>query len=90
MGLIDSQRRFLNMMGKNYIPLICQSTGIILHIFLCYKFVWVLELEIKGVGYASTITNVIIYFLLFLYSSMLPDINEAVQFPTKQIFCDIS
>jgi MATE family multidrug resistance protein len=89
LGLIDGQRRFLNMMGKNYVPLICQSCSVLLHIGLCYWFVYVCKLNIRGIGYASTITNCITYTLLCTYSYCLEDIREAVTLPTQEVFQDL-
>lgn len=77
------------MMGKNNASMICQTIGIFLHAFLCYQFVWVNELEIKGIGYASTVTNSIVFTLLCLYSYFLKDIREAVQLPTSQVYTNI-
>ena len=69
MGLIDGQRRFLNMMNQTRTPMIAYYISIVFHIFLSWLFVWKLNYGIFGTGIASTITNSINYlFLIFLSS----------------------
>jgi Na+-driven multidrug efflux pump len=77
LGLIDNQRRFLNMIGKSHVPMICQCAGTFLHIFLCYYFVWIKELRITGVGIAGSISNGLTFFFLLLYTYCLEELREA-------------
>lgn len=45
-----------------------------------------MDLEIKGVGYASTLTNCLIYGFLLSYTYMIDEVSEAVSWPTREIF----
>jgi MATE family multidrug resistance protein len=85
-GLNDSQRRFLNMTGWTRGPLVIQIIGVVCHIIACWYFVWVKDLAIAGVGYASSTTNFIIYMSLLGYTASIPEIREAVQMPTMDTF----
>jgi len=85
-GMIDSQRRFLNMLGYTKIPMICQTMGQVFHVLLCYIFVWKLEMSITGIGIASSITNLIIFLSLIQFTNWTEDIQEAVQWPDKNTF----
>jgi len=67
------------------IPAICQTVGIVLHIFLCYHFVYVYELGISGAGYAGSITNSIIYLSLLISSNYVDDIQEFIQWPDSRL-----
>jgi MATE family multidrug resistance protein len=60
-GLMDADRRFLNCMKKNYATLMIQTFGAISHIFWCYLFVDVFQMDIKGIGYACIVTNLGMY-----------------------------
>ena len=86
MGLIDGQRRFLNMMNQTKAPMVACYFSISLHIFLSYIFVWKLGYGIAGTGYASTITNLFNYFALLVFSYTIKDIREAVALPDRRAF----
>lgn len=58
---IDLHRRFLNSLGKNYVPMLCLTVGVFLHIILSYIFVIRYQMEIVGTGIALVITNLIIF-----------------------------
>ena len=78
MGLVDLQSRFLNSLGKNYVPMICLSIGIVLHIISNYIFVLKMHLGLKGTGYAGVITNIFILSLQLWYTTKLKDIKPAI------------
>lgn len=84
MGLIDGQRRFLNMMNQTKAPMAACYISISFHILLSYIFVWKLDYGIQGTGYASTITNLINYFALLVLSYCIPDIHEAIAWPDSR------
>ena len=77
------------MTGNNNVPLICQVAGTVVHVILCYILVWKMDLEIAGVGIAASISNFIIYICLLQYSAMIPEIQDAIQWPNKRAFRDI-
>ena len=58
---MDADRRFLNCMKKNYATLMIHIFGSIFHVLWCYIFVDILEMDIKGIGYACIVTNLVMY-----------------------------
>ena len=75
MGHIDLHRRFLNALGKNYVPMACLAFGVFTHKFSSDYFVIKLEMGIIGTGLALVMTNSIIFILQIWYSSyMMPEI----------------
>lgn len=86
MGLIDGQRRFLNMMNQTRAPMIAYYISIFFHIGLSYLFVWKLDYGIKGTGIASTLTNSINYLFLICFSNSIPEIKEAITLPDSRVF----
>ena len=58
--------------------MVCQIIGQVFHVYMCYLLVWKHGMGIEGVGIASSITNLIVYLSLLTYSSMIPEINEAI------------
>lgn len=85
-GLNDSQRSFLQMTGNAKYVTPCQLTGVSIHILLCYQFVYVHDLAIKGVGYAGCISNAAIFLSLLVVSKVIPEISDVPQFPDFRIF----
>lgn len=85
-GLIDNQRRFLNMIGKCHVPMFCQGLGTILHGFICYYLVWVKSFGIQGVGISGSISNGLIYLFLLAYTWWTEEIREAISLPNRQAF----
>lgn len=86
MGLIDGQRRFLNMMNQTRAPMFAYYVAILFHIALSYLFVWKMNMGIKGTGLASALTNVINYLFLLCFSNCIPEINDAITRPDKRVF----
>ena len=68
-GLVDSNRRLLNSMGYQYAPMLIQVISLPLHIGWCYLLTDVYEMGIKGTAIASSITNLINFILMWIYSS---------------------
>lgn len=77
-ALNDNQRRFLNMFGLNRIPLVCQVIGQIIHVLLCFLFVQRMDLEILGIGYAGSISGLVIYICMLAYSLLIDEIRPAI------------
>jgi Na+-driven multidrug efflux pump len=75
MAHIDLHRRFLNALGKNYVPMACLAVGVFTHWYSSRYFVIDQDMGILGTGVALVLTNTIIFTLQILYSTfMLPDI----------------
>jgi hypothetical protein len=45
-----------------------------------------MELGIAGVGYASSISNLTVYISVVIYSSCIPEIQDAIFLPDKRTF----
>lgn len=50
------------------IPLFCQAVGAVIHFLLCYYFVVNKGKGIQGIGYASTLSNLIVFTCMIAYS----------------------
>lgn len=87
--IADLQRKFLNSLGKNYVPMVAQVISILLHIFWSYVLVVKYDMAIMGTGLASTITTFTNLVIMMVYTLYLEDIQEAVCWPTKSIFIDL-
>lgn len=77
------------MLGKTDIPMKCQMFGFCLQIILCYFFVLYYDFEIKGVSYASIITNVSMFLVLQMMSLQVPDIRKHAHWPNRKSFTGI-
>lgn len=78
----DLQRKFLNSLGKNSVPLFTQTVSTILHVFWSYVFIE--KYGIKGTGIVNTLSNFTSLMINLSYTQyFLPDINEAVFMPNK-------
>jgi MATE family multidrug resistance protein len=66
-GLNDANRRMLNCMGYQNGPMLVQMGCTILHIFWCYLFVDVFNLEVQGTGFATVVTYFINLIALHVY-----------------------
>ena len=90
LGLNDCQRRFLNSLGKNSVPLISQMVAIAFHLLWSYLFVNKLGYGIEGTGIAGTLTNSTALLMNYGYTLYLsPDISEAVFLPDRRCFYGI-
>lgn len=81
---MDCDSRYLNMLGKTDIPMKCQMFGFCTQIILCYLFVCFWDFEIKGVSYASTITNASVFMIVQFLSLRHPDIRKHAHWPNKK------
>ena len=64
-------------MNFTTVPVVIQCSAIPLHIISCYYFVNYYAKSFYGVCYAVTLTDLIIFIAMTIYSSYLKDIKEA-------------
>ena len=57
---------------------------------LSYYFIIVLNTGISGIGYAGTLTNVIIYSISLVYTQQIKDIKAAIFMPGREVFYGLS
>lgn len=74
----ELQRRFLNNFGLNKLIFRVAVYGLIVHVFWCYLFVVWYPLDIDGLALASTLTNLFILIMLWSYTKVMPEIQEAL------------
>lgn len=77
----DMQRKFLNSLKYNFIPLAAEVCGIIIHIAANYVFVIKYDMGIIGTAMANNLTMLIVFSINFCYSAMIPEIRDAIQWP---------
>jgi len=63
-GLCDLEKRFMNNIGKNILPMIAFTFATILHPIWVYIFMVKLDLKLYGIGIAGTITNLLTYGMM--------------------------
>lgn len=71
------------MVERNNIPMICTLATLLLHALLCYRLVTTGEVSISAVGQVTSISNMINYVLLLIYSYSISELSEANAFPTS-------
>lgn len=57
LGHIDIHRRYLQSMGKNRMPMVCLSIGLLIHLVLSYILVIKMEMGIRGTGLSGVVMN---------------------------------
>lgn len=76
-GLTDANKVYLNSMNFTTCPVLIQCSAIPLHIFFSYYFVNYYARSFYGLCYAVTLTDLLIFIAMTIYSSCLKDIREA-------------
>lgn len=74
-GLFDSERRFLNNLRKNQVPLIAIASGQFLHVLASYLLVIRWGLGIQGTGLASGLTNGCVFLITVAYANSLEEVK---------------
>ena len=67
LGLFDLERRFLNCAKSSWAPMIVQAFVTFLHLYWCQIFVAHLEMELVGIGIATSITSFTLFGATVLY-----------------------
>ena len=87
--LFDANKKFLNSCGYQTGVTVIQMINCSLHIAWCYLFVGIFKLEIAGLAYASTVTNLSNLILVTIYSSNIESLKEAWTLPDASTFYGI-
>ena len=77
----DTQRRFLNALGKTVIPLCTQVIGVSLHFLWSWLFVFHFELGVMGTAYAGIITNGTVLTLNIICAYSMDSVKPAIVAP---------
>ena len=88
MGISSCQVKFLNNLKKARVPMISQCIAAVMHIFWSYLLVSKnkFNLGIVGTGISMVISNSTVLAINLLYTSWLPDIQEAVFWPDSRSY----
>jgi MATE family multidrug resistance protein len=70
LGLLDSNRRFLNCLGHQTGPMVIQVITTSLHLLWCYILVDVMEWGAAGAGVATTLTHFLTLVGTYGYTSV--------------------
>ena len=70
-GLFDSQRRWLNGLGLNFVPFICMLITVPLHFIWGTIFVNYYELGIAGVAISGAISNFLGFSISVIYANII-------------------
>jgi MATE family multidrug resistance protein len=68
MGLVDSNRRFLNILDFQNGPMIIQLVATCFHALWCYILTIYLELGARGTGIATTMTHLLTLIAFYIYT----------------------
>jgi MATE family multidrug resistance protein len=85
-GLADTQKKWLILMRIIRVPMIAYGLATVIHIGLCYLFVFTLELGMMGIAYALIITYLAQFLLMVVHTSFIKEIEEAVFLPRADSF----
>lgn len=58
----------------------------LMHILFCVMLVTWLKLDIQGLGIATNLTYIIYFLCLLLYTHNIPELQEALIWPTREVF----
>ena len=61
-----------------------------MYIGFSYLFIIKLKTGISGIGYAGTLTNVLIYSISLIYTQQIKDIKDALFTPGREVFYGLS
>lgn len=63
-ALCDLEKRFMNNMGKNMLPMVSYAVAVALHPIWVYIFMIKYDMKLFGIGIAGTITNTITFIMM--------------------------
>ena len=67
-GFVNIEGSFLNLMGYQNLNMITVMISTLFHFGFCYFFVYWLDFGFEGIGYASSATAMLEYFIIISYS----------------------
>lgn len=78
----DIQRKFLNSLKLNTIPMTAEIFGLAIHVLGNYVLVGRLGLGIEGTAIANGVTSAVVLAINICYAHYVKEIQEAVAWPT--------
>ena len=80
-------KHWLASMQNTFAAMIAQLFASILHFILCYTFLFYFEMDVRGLGLATSLTNLFKIIVICSYSYCSGSINQALIRPTtKDVF----
>ena len=83
-SLFNLDKKWLNSMKLNYVPMCALIVGTAFHLFFCFLFIYIWQMEIKGLAYAYMAYSVCLLLFIEIYQYNIPSIRDAIFFPTKE------
>ena len=85
-GLNDLQRKLLNSFKKNMLPLASFMVSVAMHPLWCKWLAIDLDMKLRGIALAGTISNLFNYIVMTTFFWLLDDMQEAFVWPDKRSF----
>ena len=66
--------------------MVAQIIGVFIHLSLCFVFVKVKGMDVFGLGLATLISYISMYFIVTIHANLTPEIKKALFWPTASSF----
>ena len=73
-------------MRITFVPMVAMIVSTLLHVPLCILFVEVFDMDIRGLGAATSVNKFLLIFFLMVYGSCSKNIRPAMTFPDRDTF----
>ena len=80
-GQYDLYKRWLSCQRITVVPLVAMFVATFLHIPLCYLFVIHFDLDIRGLGIASSLKDLVLLLSVMIYSNCNEQVRPALSMP---------
>ena len=82
----DLYKRWLACMRITLVPMIAMIVATLLHLPLCLLFINVFDMDIRGLGLASSVKDFVLLTTVMLYGNCSKDIRPALSMPDRETF----
>ena len=73
-------------MNITWVPMVVQIVASFLHIFWCHLFVGIYEMDLEGLGLASTLTSIILLSFSVIYPHFIDSAKDALIWPDSSVW----
>ena len=73
-------------MGITWVPMIAQAIGTLVHVGWCHLFTVKLDMGVKGLGYATSITYSTMFLVITVNTVLIKQIKYCISWPTLDSF----
>ena len=85
-AMFDLKKKFLHSLGITWLPLLAQTIATVLHTLWSYLFVVTLQMDVKGLGIAFTITQFTALMIVSVFSLGIPKLRDSLILPNSDSF----